>query len=158
MVKNFKIIIFIIFIALIIFLIFSNMDRVIEAERIIPSNEEINEFSNVQIKNSANTYEVKSIPDKELATIYYNHYKDLLVNDSEEAYSRIRNKNMISEEEFNEFRNNIINNYYGSKVEEYQIMDSIYRITTNSKDTIVFYVDAVFQYEVELLIWFYIRK
>lgn len=152
MVKNFKIIIFIIFIALIIFLIFSNMDRVIEAERIIPSNEEINEFSNVQIKNSANTYEVKSIPDKELATIYYNHYKDLLVNDSEEAYNRIRNKNMISEEEFNEFRNNIINNYYGSKVEEYQIMDSIYRITTNSKDTIVFYVDAVFQYEVELLI------
>lgn len=152
MVKNFKIIIIIIFIALIIFLIFSNMDRVIEAERNMPSNEEINEFSNIQAKNAANTYEVKSIPDKELATIYYNHYKDLLVNDSEEAYNRIRNKNMISEKEFNEFRDNIINNYYGNKVSEYQIIGSTYRIITNNKDTLVFYVDAVFKYEVELLI------
>ena len=128
------------------------MDRVIEAERNMPSNEEINEFSNIQAKNAANTYEVKSIPDKELATIYYNHYKDLLVNDSEEAYNRIRNKNMISEKEFNEFRDNIINNYYGNKVSEYQIIGSTYRIITNNKDTLVFYVDAVFKYEVELLI------
>ena len=73
--KTFKIVIFIIFVSLILFLIFSNMRGVEEAERNIPSEEERNQFSNVQSKSDANTYEVKDIPNKELATIYYNHFK-----------------------------------------------------------------------------------
>lgn len=150
--KTFKIIIFIIFVSLIIFLIFSNMRGVEEAERNIPSEEERNQFSNVQSKSDANTYEVKDIPNKELATIYYNHFKDLVVNNSEEAYRRIRNKDAISEEDFNIFRNNLLSNYYSNKVADYRISGSTYRITNSEGDTITFYVDAVLDYEVELLL------
>ena len=150
--KTFKIVIFIIFVSLILFLIFSNMRGVEEAERNIPSEEERNQFSNVQSKSDANTYEVKDIPNKELATIYYNHFKDLVVNNSEEAYRRIRNKDAISEEYFNIFRNNLLNNYYSNKVADYRISGSTYRITNSEGDTITFYVDAVLDYEVELLL------
>ena len=150
--KTFKIVIFIIFVSLILFLIFSNMQGVEEAERNIPSEEERNQFSNVQSKSDANTYEVKDIPNKELATIYYNHFKDLVVNNSEEAYRRIRNKDAISEEDFNIFRNNLLNNYYSNKVANYRISGSTYRITNSDGDTITFYVDAVLDYEVELLL------
>ena len=150
--KTFKIIIFIIFVSLILFLIFSNMQGVEEAERNIPSEEERNQFSNVQSKSDANTYEVKDIPNKELATIYYNHFKDLVVNNSEEAYRRIRNKDAISEEDFNTFRNNLLSNYYSNKVADYRISGSTYRITNSDGDTITFYVDAVLDYEVELLL------
>lgn len=150
--KTFKIVIFIIFVSLILFLIFSNMRGVEEAERNIPSEEERNQFSNVQSKSDANTYEVKDIPNKELATIYYNHFKDLVVNNSEEAYRRIRNKDAISEEDFNTFRNNLLNNYYSNKVADYRISGSTYRITNSDGDTITFYVDAVLDYEVELLL------
>ena len=150
--KTFKIVIFIIFVSLILFLIFSNMRGVEEAERNIPSEEERNQFSNVQSKSDANTYEVKDIPNKELATIYYNHFKDLVVNNSEEAYRRIRNKDAISEENFNIFRNNLLNNYYSNKVADYRISGSTYRITNSDGDTITFYVDAVLDYEVELLL------
>ena len=150
--KTFKIVIFIIFVSLILFLIFSNMQGVEEAERNIPSEEERNQFSNVQSKSDANTYEVKDIPNKELATIYYNHFKDLVVNNSEEAYRRIRNKDAISEEDFNIFRNNLLNNYYSNKVADYRISGSTYRITNSEGDTITFYVDAVLDYEVELLL------
>ena len=150
--KTFKIVIFIIFVSLILFLIFSNMRGVEEAERNIPSEEERNQFSNVQSKSDANTYEVKDIPNKELATIYYNHFKDLVVNNSEEAYRRIRNKDAISEEDFNIFRNNLLSNYYSNKVADYRISGSTYRITNSDGDTITFYVDAVLDYEVELLL------
>ncbi len=150
--KTFKIVIFIIFVSLILFLIFSNMRGVEEAERNIPSEEERNQFSNVQSKSDANTYEVKDIPNKELATIYYNHFKDLVVNNSEEAYRRIRNKDAISEEDFNIFRNNLLSNYYSNKVADYRISGSTYRITNSEGDTITFYVDAVLDYEVELLL------
>ena len=150
--KNVKIIVFIIFISLIIFLIFYNIRGIEEAERNLPNNDELREFSNVQSKSEANSYEVKDIPDKELATIYYNHFKNLVVNDSAEAYKRIRNKDEVSEDAFNTFRNDLINNYYTNKVVDYRITDSLYRITNSNNQVINFYVDAVFKDEVELLL------
>ena len=126
------------------------MRGVEEAERNIPSEEERNQFSNVQSKSDANTYEVKDIPNKELATIYYNHFKDLVVNNSEEAYRRIRNKDAISEEDFNIFRNNLLSNYYSNKVADYRISGSTYRITNSDNQTIIFYVDTGFKYELEI--------
>ena len=150
--KNVKIIVFIIFISLIIFLIFYNIRGIEEAERNLPNNDELRKFSNVHSKSEANSYEVKDIPDKELATIYYNHFKNLVVNDSAEAYKRIRNKDEVSEDAFNTFRNDLINNYYTNKVVDYRITDSLYRITNSNNQVINFYVDAVFKYEVELLL------
>ncbi len=148
--KKIKIIVFILFVVLIIFLIFNNMVGIRNADRNLPSSDELSEFSNVQSKSEANSYEVKDIPNKELATIYYNHFKDLVVNNKDEAYSRIRNKDIVSKEDFEIFRNNLINNYYGNKVIEYHITNSTYKITNSNNQVITFYVDAVFKYEVEI--------
>ena len=46
-------------------------------------------------------------------------------------------------------------NYYGNKVESYRISKnsekSIYKIVNSDKKTIIFYVDAVFKYEVDIV-------
>lgn len=149
--KKIKIIVFIVFVLLLIFLIFNNFRRVDEAERELPSNEELNEFNNVGTKSNANSYEVKDIQDKELATIYYNHFKDLVVNNSEEAYNRVRNKDNVPIEKFNLFRDSLINDYYSSNVSSYRISNNTYTIVNSNNQTITFYVDAVFKYEVEML-------
>ena len=155
MVKNAKIIIFIIFVLLIAFLIFRNIRGVEEASRNLPSNEQLEEFSNVSSKSSANSYEVKDIPDRELATIYYNHFKDLVINNEEEAYKRLRSKDDTTIAKFEELKSSLTNNYYGNKVESYRISKnddkSIYRIVNSDKTTIIFYVDAVFKYEVDIV-------
>lgn len=155
MVKNAKIIIFIIFVLLIAFLIFRNIRGVEEASRNLPSNEQLEEFSNVSPKSSANSYEVKDIPDRELATIYYNHFKDLVINNEEEAYKRLRNKDDTTLAKYEELKSSINSNYYGNKVESYRISKnserSIYRIVNSDKKTIIFYVDAVFKYEVDIV-------
>lgn len=155
MVKNAKIIIFIIFVLLIAFLIFRNIRGVEEASRNLPSNEQLEEFSNVSFKSSANSYEVKDIPDRELATIYYNHFKDLIINNEEEAYKRLRSKDDTTLAKYEELKSSINSNYYGNKVESYRISKnserSIYRIVNSDKKTIIFYVDAVFKYEVDIV-------
>ena len=155
MVKNAKIIIFIIFVLLIAFLIFRNIRGVEEASRNLPSNEQLQEFSNVSPKSSVNSYEVKDIPDRELATIYYNHFKDLVINNEEEAYKRLRSKDDTTLAKYEELKSSINSNYYGNKVESYRISKnserSIYRIVNSDKKTIIFYVDAVFKYEVDIV-------
>lgn len=155
MVKNAKIIIFIIFVLLIAFLIFRNIRGVEEASRNLPSNEQLEGFSNVSPKSSVNSYEVKDIPDRELATIYYNHFKDLIINNEEEAYKRLRSKDDTTLAKYEELKSSINSNYYGNKVESYRISKnserSIYRIVNSDKKTIIFYVDAVFKYEVDIV-------
>lgn len=149
-----KILVFFVFILLILFLIFRNINTFTNAERSLPTDEELKKFNNVTTKSYANSYEVKDVPDKELATIYYNHFKDLVLNNPDEAYKRLKNKKEISRNLFDEFRNNLINNYYTSKVKKYKILNGIdvstYEIVNTSGETITFYVDAVLKYEVEL--------
>ena len=151
-----KIVVFIILAVLLLFLIFRNISGVEEANRNLPSEEELSEFNNVSSKSSDNSYEVKDIPNKELATIYYNHFKNLVVNDLEGAYKRVRNKDAVLLEDFQMFRADLINNYYSNKVVSYEIRNgdnsSIYTIVNSNNQTIIFYVDAVFKYEVELLL------
>ncbi len=155
MVKNAKIIVFIIFILLIGFLIFKNIRGMEEANRNLPSNEQLEEFSNISSKSSVNSYEVKDVPDKELATIYYNHFKDLIINNEEEAYKRLKNKDDTTIFKLKELKKSLTNNYYSNKVVSYRISKSddksIYRIVNSDKMTIIFYVDAVFKYEVEIV-------
>ena len=155
MVRNVKIIIFIVFVLLIGFLIFRNIRGVEEASRNLPSEEELEEFSNVSSKSSVNSYEVKDIPDRELATIYYNHFKDLIINNEEEAYKRLRNKDDTTIDKLEELKSSLTNNYYGNKVASYRISKnddkSVYRIVNSDNRTIIFYVDAVFKYEVDIV-------
>lgn len=153
-IKVFKFIIFFIFVSLFCFLIFSNLNFIDDTERNIPSSKELSEFSNISSKSSVNSYNVKDIPDKELATIYYNHFKKLIINNPDEAYNKVRNKKDVTGYSFDNFRTNLENNYYSNKVKEYKIWKnkdkSIYKIVNTDNQVITFYVDAVLKYEVEL--------
>ena len=156
MVKVFKIIVLILFASSILFLALKNVITVNDEVKNIPTEEELLEFSNIEFKSNANTYEIKNIEDKELATIYYNHFKDLIVNNKEEAYKKIKNKDTLSKEDFEDFAQTIISDYYNTKVSNYVIIknnnNDIYKIKTNKNQTLNFYVKAVFKYEVELLL------
>ena len=147
--KVFKIGVVVVFAFLFLFLIFRNITHVSDEERELPSEEELNEFTSIISKNEVNTYEVKDISDEQLATIYYTDFKNEVVNNPTEVYQNIRNKDEITEDVFNNFRNELINNYYASKVTSYNINGSTYKIINNNNQTIIFYVDTGFKYELE---------
>lgn len=147
--KVFKIGVVVVFAFLFLFLIFRNITHVSDEERELPSEEELNEFTSIISKNEVNTYEVKDISDEQLATIYYTDFKNEVVNNPTEVYQNIRNKDEITEDVFNNFRNELINNYYASKVTSYNMNGSTYKIINNNNQTIIFYVDTGFKYELE---------
>ena len=148
--KVLKIIVVVVFAFLFLFLIFRNITHVSDEVRELPSEEELNEFTSINSKSDVNTYGVKDISNEQLATIYYTDFKNEVVNNSSDVYQKIRNKDEITEEIFNSFRDNLINNYYASKVIDYNINGSTYRITNSDNQTIIFYVDTGFKYELEI--------
>ncbi len=152
MVKTFKIIIFILLVVLFSFLIFRNFRNVDEVVRMLPTVEELDKYNSVSIKNEANIYELKDISDKQLITIYYTDFKNEVFNYPEEIYQKIRNKDEITYEIFSNFRNELINNYYTNKVEDYKIVDQEYTIENNYNQKIIFYVDSVLNYEIKLIL------
>ena len=148
--KVLKIIVVVVFAFLFLFLIFRNITHVSDEVRELPSEEELNEFTSINSKSDVNTYGVKDISNEQLATIYYTDFKNEVVNNSSDVYQKIRNKDEITEEIFNSFRDKLINNYYASKVIDYNINGSTYRITNSDNQTIIFYVDTGFKYELEI--------
>ena len=130
--KVLKIGVVVVFAFLFLFLIFRNITHVSDEERELPSEEELNEFTSIISKNEVNTYEVKDISDEQLATIYYTDFKNEVVNNPTEVYQNIRNKDEITEDVFNNFRNELINNYYASKVTSYNMNGSTYKIINNN--------------------------
>ena len=78
-----------------------------------------------------------------------------IINNEEEAYKRLRSKDDTTLAKYEELKSSINSNYYGNKVESYRISKnserSIYRIVNSDKKTIIFYVDAVFKYEVDIV-------
>lgn len=148
--KTVKIIIFLAFISLALFLIFRNINNASNDMRELPTEEELNEFISVISNSDINTYEVKDISNEQIATIYYNDFKNEVINNSEEIYQKIRNKNTITEDVFNSFRNDLINNYYNNKIVDYSISDSTYTIINSNNQRITFYIETGFNYELEL--------
>lgn len=148
--KVFKILIFVVFAILFLFLIFKNINQVSDEMRELPTEEELQEFTSVISNNDVNIYEVKDISDKQLATIYYNDFKNEVLTNPSEIYKKIRNKDEVTEDIFNNFRNDLLNNYYSNKVVNYKITNSNYKITNSNNQTIIFYVDTGFKYEIEL--------
>ena len=146
-----KIIVFVVGVFLFLFFIFRNITHVSNETRKLPTVEELQEFTSVISNSDVNTYEFKDISDKQLANIYYTDFKNEVLNNSEEVLKRIKNKDEITEDTFSNFRNNLINNYYTSKVVDYSIVNSTYKIENSEGITIVFYVDTGFKYDIELL-------
>ena len=154
MVKYFKIFVFLIFSLSLIFIIFRNLGVAEDAKTNEPTEEEINELFSIQTKNSANTYENKDVDEENLITMYYVNFKNKIINNESEAYNKIRNKNEITKEVFDNFRNELINNYYINTVSSYEIErengKDVYYITNNYNQTIILYINSVFNYEIEL--------
>lgn len=154
MVKYFKIFVFLIFSLSLIFIIFRNLGVAEDAKTNEPTEEEINELFSIQTKNSANTYENKDVDEENLITMYYVNFKNEIINNESEAYNKIRNKNEITKEVFDNFRNELINNYYINTVSSYEIErengKDVYYITNNYNQTIILYINSVFNYEIEL--------
>ena len=154
MTKFFKIFIFLIFSLSLIFIIFRNLGVAEDAKTNEPTEEEINELFSIQTKNSANTYENKDVDEENLITMYYVNFKNEIINSESDAYSKIRNKDEITKEIFNNFRNELINNYYINTVSSYEIRKEngkdVYYITNNYNQTIILYINSVFNYEIEL--------
>lgn len=154
MAKFFKIFIFLIFSLSLIFIIFRNLGVAEDAKTNEPTEEEINELFSIQTKNSANTYENKDVDEENLITMYYVNFKNEIINSESDAYSKIRNKDEITKEIFDNFRNELINNYYINTVSSYEIRKEngkdVYYITNNYNQTIILYINSVFNYEIEL--------
>ena len=154
MAKFFKIFIFLIFSLSLIFIIFRNLGVAEDSKTNEPTEEEINELFSIQTKNSANTYENKDVDEENLITMYYVNFKNEIINNESEAYNKIRNKNEITKEVFDNFRNELINNYYINTVSSYEIRKEkgkdVYYITNNYNQTIILYINSVFNYEIEL--------
>ncbi len=154
MTKFFKIFIFLIFSLSLIFIIFRNLGVAEDAKTNEPTEEEINELFSIQTKNSANTYENKDVDEENLITMYYVNFKNEIINSESDAYSKIRNKDEITKEIFDNFRNELINNYYINTVSSYEIRKEngkdVYYITNNYNQTIILYINSVFNYEIEL--------
>ena len=154
MAKFFKIFIFLIFSLSLIFIIFRNLGVAEDAKTNEPTEEEINELFSIQTKNSANTYENKDVDEENLITMYYVNFKNEIINSESDAYSKIRNKDEITKEIFDNFRNELINNYYINTVSSYEIRKEngkdVYYITNNYNQTIILYINSIFNYEIEL--------
>lgn len=154
MVKYFKIFVFLIFSLSLIFIIFRNLGVAEDAKTSEPTEEEINELFSIQTKNSANTYENKDVDEENLITMYYVNFKNEIINNESEAYNKIRNKDEITKEIFDNFRNELINNYYINTVSSYEIRKEngkdVYYITNNYNQTIILYINSIFNYEIEL--------
>ena len=154
MAKFFKIFIFLIFSLSLIFIIFRNLGVAEDAKTSEPTEEEVNELFSIQTKNSANTYENKDVDEENLITMYYVNFKNEIINNESDAYSKIRNKDEITKEIFDNFRNELINNYYINTVSSYEIRKEkgkdVYYITNNYNQTIILYINSVFNYEIEL--------
>lgn len=154
MAKFFKIFIFLIFSLSLIFIIFRNLGVAEDAKTSEPTEEEVNELFSIQTKNSANTYENKDVDEENLITMYYVNFKNEIINSESDAYSKIRNKDEITKEVFDNFRNELINNYYINTVSSYEIErengKDVYYITNNYNQTIILYINSIFNYEIEL--------
>lgn len=145
-----KIIIIIIFVALLFLVIFQSTEKVTEAKKKEATIEELQEFTSIDEKNEINTYELKDISEKQMSTIYYNDLKNLIINYPEDAYDMLINKNEINKTAYDNFRINLINNYYNNKIINYKEYTKdgkkVYEIENNYNQKIYFYIDSVMNY------------
>ena len=139
---------------IIVFSIFTKTDNNKYEEATV---DKIKQFDTTNDMTEINKYSLKNISTEEIARLYYNDYKAMIVNYSDEAFEKILNKN-ISKDEFLGFREKIMNNYYKYNYKSYSYyLDQendcyVYNITDSMNNNFTFKIYSVMQYEVELVI------
>jgi len=119
----------------------------------------IKEFDLTHEVNKINTYSVKSVNHEEMAKLYFNDYKNLILNYQDEAYELIINKVKFTKDDFLEYRNNLINNFYGYQYKSYSYYQEsstgsyVYRVINNKGETFTFKTYSVMNYEVNITLY-----
>lgn len=141
------------FIILIVFLLFSNSDSNNNYEEATP--EKIKQFETTNSVTEINKYSLKNINNEEIARLYYNDYKNMIVNYPDEAYEKIINKD-ITKDEFLNFREKLMKNYYKYNYKSYSYyVDQrnncyVYNVTDTNNHNFNFKIYSVMQYEVNI--------
>lgn len=151
-VLTFAIIILAIYIT--IFYLFTKSDTTTKIEN--EKNKLAEEFNVTSSINSYNKYSVKSINQEELANLYFNDFKNLIVNYPDEAYSLVTNKEKLTKERFLEYRDELINFYYGYNLESYSSYNesekgtNVFRIIDSADNVFTFKIYYIMNYDVSI--------
>lgn len=120
------------------------------------TQEKIAEIDVTNEPTESNKYSLKSINREEMAMIYYNDFKNMIINFPDEAYQLIINTEDISEEEFNSYRGELLFNIYEYNYQKYSYyQDSstnnfVYRVVNMKGETFTFHTDGVMRYAVNI--------
>lgn len=113
------------------------------------------QFDTTNEVTAVNKYVVKDIEAQEMAKIYYNDYKSMIINYPDEAYDIITTED-ITTEEFDNYRNELINNYYSYEYDKYSYYVEptsnleVYTVTDTNGIVFSFKIHSVMQYEVNI--------
>lgn len=107
-------------------------------------------------KYGVNEYSIMNISDEQMASIYFNKYKNQLFNNLNEAYNSLnlnyRNNKFGSYEKFVEYANSI--NFSNMIMDEYAVTNcessKCYYIYDKSRNLYLFKTDSVMEYELFL--------
>ena len=156
--KNNKIRIVFMVTAVIIFVAFgiftynsNNVNKNLEAV----TSENVKAFDLTNELSETNKYAIKNISGEEIATMYYNDYKSMIVNFPDEAYEMLYNDN-VSKDEFLNLREKLLKDYYSYSYKSYSSYEDtknkcmIYKVADTKGKVFVFRVYAVMQYEVNI--------
>jgi len=121
------------------------------------NKDNIKQFDITNNANSVNQYSLKNIETENMAKLYYNDYKNMIINYPDEAYKIITDK-QLSKEEFLNYRDKLINNYYVYEYKTYshyiepETTNEVYTIIDNEGTIFTIKVFSVMQYEVSIKI------
>lgn len=155
--KNLKTILLIVFFAILLILTIFIDDNNNSKNYEVATKDKIDAFNTTDQANEINRYSLKNIELSELAKLYYNDYKTMIVNYPDEAYEILINKN-ITKDEFLNFREKIINNYYNYnyvKYSSYQDQENdcyVYRVIDSQNKIFTFKVYKSMQYKVDIVL------
>lgn len=119
------------------------------------TKDNVMQFDTISEVSDTNRYVVKNIDTQDMAKIYYNDYKSMVINYPNEAYDIIVTEG-ITKEDFDNYRYELMNNYYSFEYDKYSYYVEptskleVYTVTDNQGNIFTFKVYAVMKYEVNI--------
>lgn len=155
--KKYKI--YIIFIALIVFIgiigliIYFNKEKMIAY---VQESEEISFLKDYQVNQFVPVY----VTDEQMVSIYYNDYINKMLYDRQKAYDllhkNLKKKYFKSYNDYDNYVNEITNSSSNFAIKSFSIepsrYETLYKVVDENNDIYVFHVIAVMQYSVEFIV------
>ncbi len=119
------------------------------------TKENVKAFDITNSLTETNKYAIKNVSGEEIATMYYNDYKSMIVNFPDEAYEMLYNNN-VSKDEFLNLREKLLKDYYSYSYKSYSSYKdtknkcTVFKVADTKGKVFVFRVYATMQYEVNI--------